>query len=177
MVARAQALATERENEMVNIDISSPMFDESKDPQGPALNEDHSLAQPEPQALAALPPTEMGRSELAILMLQWEDAKRKADDIASIIETTVMAIAESVTVGNVKAKYSKGKRMLDYGLACQGSECYADEVGNFTTEIPEQTTITPAHTQVDWKGLAKALGVDPVTTKPGTPSVKLEVLK
>lgn len=120
-------------------------------------------------------PGPMGRSELAILILQWESTKFKLDRIEEKITAAVLDLGESVTVGNVKARYSKGRRSLDYETPCRAHDRFDAEVVNFTTEIPEE--IIPASTKIDFTALAKMLGVKPVVLSQGEPSVKMELLK
>ena len=120
-------------------------------------------------------PGPMGRSELAILILQWESTKFKLDQIEEKIKAAVLDLGESVTVGNVKARYSKGRRSLDYETPCRAHDRFDAELDNFLTEIPEE--IIPPHTEIDFIGLAKMLGVKPLVISEGTPSVKMELLK
>jgi len=117
----------------------------------------------------------IGRSELAIMMLQWEEKKRALDELETTISQAVLHLGESVTVGNVKAKYSKGRNTYDYESPCRASDRFDAEVDHYTTEVPEE--IIPASTKIDFRALAKHLGVDPLVAQPGTPSVKLEVMK
>ena len=114
------------------------------------------------------------RSALAGLMLQWEAEQNKADQTAQKIQNAVMELSETVTVGNVKAKYSKGRNSYNYETPCKLDPRYAEEVDNFTTEIAER--IIPADFLIDYGALAKMLGVDPLITKPGVPSVKVQII-
>ena len=112
------------------------------------------------------------KSKLAMLMLQWESEQNKADQTARLIQGDVMKLGETVTAGNVKAKYSKGRNSYNYETPCKLDPRYGEEVENFTTEIPEK--IIPADFRIDYKALAKMLGVDPLIVKPGIPSVKVQ---
>jgi len=47
----------------------------------------------------------MNESELARLMLDWEDLQLQADDLNQQIQDAVLKIGKSRTVGNVKASY------------------------------------------------------------------------
>ena len=61
----------------------------------------------------------MNASELAIKMLEWEEAQRKANELAAEIETAVTEIGKTQTVGNVRVTYSKGRGKYDYEQAWQ----------------------------------------------------------
>jgi hypothetical protein len=60
----------------------------------------------------------MDASTLAVKMLQWEELTRQADAIRTEIETAVLGIGKTQTVGNVRATFSAGRRTFDYKAAC-----------------------------------------------------------
>ena len=64
----------------------------------------------------------MDNSEFAILMLEWESAQRKADELAGHIKAVVLAIGKTQVVGNVRATYSEGRRVFDYRAAVDNAE-------------------------------------------------------
>ena len=59
----------------------------------------------------------MNASELALLMLTWEEKRKELDKIEDQIKTAVMELGKTQTVGNVRATYSKGKGEYDYQRA------------------------------------------------------------
>ena len=59
----------------------------------------------------------MDASTLATIMLAWETAQRQADALRADIETAVLALGKTQTVGNVRATFSQGRRTFDYQAA------------------------------------------------------------
>ena len=64
----------------------------------------------------------MNASQLAGLMLEWEAAQRKADELRLDIEDLVLALGKTQTVGNVRATFSAGRRTFDYRAAIVAAE-------------------------------------------------------
>ncbi len=56
----------------------------------------------------------MKSSQLASLMLDWENAQTKADSLAQQIREEILKLGKSQTVGNVVATYRKGTTSYDY---------------------------------------------------------------
>ena len=108
---------------------------------------------------------QVDRSKLAMLMLRWEHVKRDLDDMARKIEAQVLALGETVVTGNVRATYSKGRRVFDY----KGVEPHVDEdLIELYTETVERT---------DWRAVCKAAGFEPEVLSEGSPSVRVKVDK
>jgi len=106
------------------------------------------------------------RSELARLMLDWEDLRRRLDDLGAVIEASVLELGETVTTGNVRASYSAGRKRYDYKAAC-GDEPDPYLVEQFSTK------------KIDWRKLAlDGIGLDkdeiPHTQSEPSVSLKLE---
>ena len=74
----------------------------------------------------------MDKSELAKLMLQWETAQARADEIKAAIVDAVMELQETQSAGNVRATYSGGRKTYDYQAV--GSDAPAALVKAYTTE-------------------------------------------
>ena len=64
----------------------------------------------------------MDNSQLAALMLQWEQVQRQADALRAQIEAAVLAQGKTQTVGNVRATFSAGRRTFDYRAAVDAAE-------------------------------------------------------
>ena len=64
----------------------------------------------------------MNASNLAQLMLDYEAMQRRADELRKDIETIVIAIGKTQTVGNVRATYTAGRRTFDYEAAVNQAE-------------------------------------------------------
>ena len=74
----------------------------------------------------------MNASELALMLLAWEQKKQELDLMEAEIETAVLEIGETQTVGNVRASYRKGRRVLDWALA--GKDADPGIIADYTTE-------------------------------------------
>ena len=108
----------------------------------------------------------MDARQLAMTMLEYEEAQRCADELRAQIESAVLEIGETQQVGNVKATYRTGRKNYDYAAA-------AAEVPD--TLIEEYTKVK---TTVDWRKLAlEGLGIEkdrlPFTQSDPSVSVKI----
>lgn len=61
----------------------------------------------------------MDMSQLAALMLEYEQVQRKADAMKAEIEAAVLEIGKTQTVGNVRASYSGGRKSYNYEAAAR----------------------------------------------------------
>lgn len=59
----------------------------------------------------------MTASELALLMLKWEEKQKEIAVIEAQIKGAVLTIGKTQTVGNVRATYSAGRKTYDYANA------------------------------------------------------------
>lgn len=103
-------------------------------------------------------------SQLARLMLLWEEKRRALDELEAAIKDTVLALGKTQTVGNVRATYSNPRKSYDYETPCQ--------------EVMIDRAILLAHskTVTDWRAVCKAAKIDPIVTPgegPGSVSIKL----
>ena len=133
----------------------------------------------------------MNMSELAIKMLQWEEQKRKLDELEGELMEAVLEIGKTQTVGNVRATYSKGRANYDYetpGLHApqevinnhSHSEIEIDwmevaKEAEYTTEMRENHTKKIIFTE--WGKVCKGAGIDPLIESQGEPNVKLKLLE
>jgi hypothetical protein len=112
----------------------------------------------------------MNPNELAEIMLLWAKKRAELDELESKIAGAVLAIGQSKTTGDVVASYSKGRNEYDYKTPCEpvfhsNYEKYIDTVKKYTASDPV----------IDWRSVAKELGVEPVVVKTGTPSVSVKL--
>ena len=87
----------------------------------------------------------MDMSKLAEKMLEWEKAKCHLAQIEEEIQTVVLAIGKTQTVGNVRASYSGGRKSYDYESAGRAAP---------QPVIDEHTTVTTI-TKIDWRAICK----------------------
>ncbi len=112
----------------------------------------------------------MDARELALKLLEWEKLKLNLDALAAEIETAVLKIGKTQTVGNARASYSKGRRSYDYQEAADGHLHVSEAtVSLFTTIIPQTE-------KVDWRGICKHAGIDDVPFVQSEPKVTLKLL-
>lgn len=134
---------------------------------------------------------EFDMSGLALLMLQWEEKLRELNEISSRISAGVLSHGKTVTVGNVRASYYKGRRKLDYqtpGAAAPAqviaahstTQTHTDWEGLALSFDPSEFDIekhTDKENVVDWKAVCKEAGIEPDVAEQGAPSVKIAVLE
>jgi hypothetical protein len=101
-------------------------------------------------------------------MLDWEDAQRKADEMAAAIRDTVLELGETVVTGNVRATYRQGRKRYDYKGAADGHPMVSEP----TVELFTKTKVT-----VDWRGICDHVGIekDEIPFSQGDPSVSLKI--
>ena len=110
----------------------------------------------------------MNASELATKMLEWEQAKRSLDALTAEIESAVLEVGQTQTVGNVRATYSQGRRSFDYRAAVDALAVSRDMLAEYTT-IPAPV--------VDWKGICEVVGIANIPFTQSEPSVTVKLLK
>ena len=114
---------------------------------------------------------EMDKSKLASRMLAWERAKVLLDTLTVEIETAVLEIGATQTVGNVRASYSGGRRSFDYREAADGHPMVGEAtVALFTTVVPETK-------KIDWRGICEHAGIEDVLFTKSAPRVTVKLLK
>lgn len=105
---------------------------------------------------------------LAKLLLDWGDLHRQLLVLEDTIQASVLGLGKTVLAGNVRARYSTGRKSFNPRAAVQALDPpVAPETLVLFTSVPK----TPAP-RVDWRGLAKALSLD-VPYEQGEPSVRV----
>jgi hypothetical protein len=111
---------------------------------------------------------EMTKYELAHALLLWGELHCQMQALEERIEQAVLEGGATVVVGNVRARYSKGRKSYDYKAIVDALEpaVAVDTVALFTTmpRIPAPV--------VDWRGLAKSLGLE-APFKQASPGVRV----
>lgn len=106
----------------------------------------------------------MNKSELALLILQYEQKAREAENLLSEIEKGVLELGETFKVGDVTATYYNPSDVLDWETP--GKQAPKDTISLYTTYKP--TTA--------WKQVCLEAGIEPlvVETKPARVVVKIK---
>jgi len=112
----------------------------------------------------------MDASVLAVKMLEWERLKRALDLLAERIQSAVLEIGKTQTVGNARASYSAGRKTYDYQEAADGHI----HVGEATVSL--FTTIIPQTESVDWRAICKHAGIEDIPFTQSEPKVTLKLL-
>jgi hypothetical protein len=110
----------------------------------------------------------MDRSQLAMLMLQWEVKRRELDDMEAAIASAVMDMGETYNVGNVRATYSEGRKTFQYEIAARNlprNDEWKAVVKNATREV------------TDWRTVCTELEVEVISFTQGKPSVSVKTVK
>jgi hypothetical protein len=133
---------------------------------------------------------EYDMSGLAQLMLLWEEKMRELMKIGERINRAVLERGKTVTVGNVRASFYKGRRKFDYQTPGASAPAQVIEAHSTTqksidweglalkfepTEI-DIAMFTDTDVSVDWKAVCSEAGIDPAVIEQGDPSVKLAVM-
>jgi hypothetical protein len=106
----------------------------------------------------------MNKSELAKLMLEYEEIKRKCDAIEKEITDAVMYLEESVEVGNVRATLRAGRKTYDYQAATNGNPLITTELINRNSEL-----------KIDWKSICEEANIKDIPFEVGNPSVSIKI--
>ena len=115
--------------------------------------------------------SDVDMAALAQMMLDWEAAKARLDELSALIEEDVLNIGKTQTVGNVRATFSKGRRSFDYEAGAQDHPMVSDATISLFTIVPE----TP-QPYVDWRGICKHAGIDDVPFNQGKPKVTVKLV-
>lgn len=108
----------------------------------------------------------MNNREFALAMLEYEELYRKLKELEDKIIPHVLELKSTQSIGNVTAKYSKGRTSYDY-------ERVKDEYNeSITPYIVKHTKVVE---KIDWRSICKDLDYDPPIDKEPVPYVKLEV--
>jgi hypothetical protein len=121
----------------------------------------------------------VNKSQLARLMLEYEQKRDELDGIAEAIEQAVLEIGETVVTGNVTAKYSGPYLRKDYEAAYDDHYMEAKEAEDEQTLGAFEAT-RAAHTKtreyVSWAKVCKDLEIDVTEGKtiPARVSIKID---
>lgn len=114
-------------------------------------------------------------SQLAKLMLLWEEKRRSLDELEAAIKDTVLQLGKTQTVGNVRASFFKPRNSYDYETPVQDLLDCPETSDEDHAKI--RNTIHNCTTQVvDWRAVCKFRDIDPIVTPgegPGSVSIKL----
>ena len=113
----------------------------------------------------------MNASQLASTMLEWEQRKIELDLLTNMIESAVLDIGKTQTVGNVRATFRNGRKSFNYEEGAKDHPMVSETTVNLFTVVPEQ----PAP-YVDWRGICKHAGIDDVPFTQGDPSVTVKLV-
>ena len=118
-------------------------------------------------------PEDVDMSQLAKVMLLWEEKQREADLMKDWIEAQALILQDTVTVGYVRVTYAQPRKSYDYETPCR--ELLEDKEHGFWVERAMRE-----HTKevIDWRKVSKAeyVEVEPIVTEgegPGKATVKL----
>jgi len=121
-------------------------------------------------------PIPISPRDLAYMILNWGDIQRQANFLAEQIEQAVLAEAKTVTVGEARATYSKGRSAYLWEKTCRNNP-------KITEAIIHDAKVQPAPPPppvvfVNWEKVAQLLGIEKgdIERGPATPSVKMKLL-
>lgn len=110
----------------------------------------------------------MDNSELALKMLEWEKARKSLDALEKEIESAVLVLGKTQTVGNVRATFTNGRKTYDYETAARAHPMFSEATRLLFTKMVET---------VDWKGACEHIGIDEVPVlKQSEPSVTVKMI-
>lgn len=110
----------------------------------------------------------MNASELARLMLYWEDQKKGLATTEARIKEAVLELGQAVDTGNVRASYSGGRKKYDYEEAAGGM------VSDATIRV--FTSVIPQTEKIDWRGICEKAGIEDIPFTQSEPSVTVKLL-
>jgi len=108
----------------------------------------------------------MNRSNLAKLMLKYEEVKRECDQLEQQITEGIMYFEESVEVGNVRATLRAGRKTYDYEMAA------------VDPRVTPEIVLNNSHTEIkiNWKAICEEAGVKDIPFEVGEPSVYIKLI-
>ena len=106
----------------------------------------------------------MNKSDLAKLMLEYEDVKRKCDQLEQEIKDAVMYFEESIEVGNVRATLRAGRKTYDYEMAA------------VDPRVTPEIVLNNSDTKINWKAVCEEAGIKDIPFDVSEPSVFIKLL-
>lgn len=124
-----------------------------------------TIVDSEGKTLAEGKPIIVDKSQLARLMLEWEELRREMDTIETEIKQSVLQIGETQVVGNVRATYNNPRKSYMYEVSAKKR-----------ISSPELETLKLEHkkTSYDWKEICSVMEIEVDYTE-GEPSVTLKL--
>jgi len=107
------------------------------------------------------------KSALARLMLEYEDKHRQLKEMEKAIEDMIFRLKETQIVGNVEAKYRKGRKSYKYKEAVEAHDVPQHIINKHTT----------TREYYSWSKICKDAGIDKdeIECQVGDPSVSIKV--
>ena len=112
----------------------------------------------------------MNASQLASTMLEWEQRKIELDLLTNMIESAVLDIGKTQTVGNVRATFRNGRKKYDYERGAKDYPGTNDTIIEEYTVHPE----TPLP-YVEWKKVCAHVGCA-IPFEQGDPGVTVKLI-
>lgn len=112
------------------------------------------------------------KRELVELMFDWEMAKEHLENLETRIKELILEEGESITVGNVRASYSKGRTVLDYEQAVKDSSLWETDPDFIRGVVDGHSHVSVS---VAYKGACEELGLEPEIKSQGQPSVSVKL--
>ena len=125
-----------------------------------------TIVDSEGKTLAEGKPIIVDKSQLARLMLEWEELRREMDTIETEIKQSVLQIGKTQVVGNVRATYNNPRKKYDY----EGSA--VKKIGH--GKALEGLKLDHRKVTYDWKAICEEVDVE-VSYTEGEPSVTLKL--
>jgi hypothetical protein len=110
----------------------------------------------------------MNAKELAEKMLAYGDAQEVANALKTEIETAVLDLEKTQTVGNVKATFRNGRKSYDYKAGAEDHPMVSDATLSLFTTQPAP--------KIDWHKICKHAGIEDVPCTVGKPSVTVALV-
>jgi hypothetical protein len=109
----------------------------------------------------------MNASQLASMMLEWEEMRRRLDVVEGNIKAAVLEVGQTQTVGRARATYTGGRKTYDYEAAAKVYPFLDPAV------VEENSKVV-----VDWRAVcgAHTIPQEKVPFTQSEPSVTLKLL-
>ena len=109
----------------------------------------------------------MNNLEFAKAMVRYEELHKELKALEAQITDHVMGLEQTQEIGNVKARYSKGRTSYNYEMIT--SDYPLDTLKPYIAKHSKMIE------KIDWRSICKELDYDPPIANEPTPYVKVEV--
>jgi hypothetical protein len=120
----------------------------------------------------------MDASTLALKMLEWERKYLELMVLEAEIKEAVLEVRKTQVVGNVRARYSGGRRTYDYGRSVLNMRARAIQENDHTT-LDHITNAMEKHTTTvikrDYRKMCDVLGINGIVVGKSDPSVTVKL--